>query len=119
MENIKFIKEITQYIDRPRTIIGDCVYYNLKNGNKVKMWCCISGVEVSVINKIRGAVDMVAFPFANYFRPTQCSPNAPMWTQHIDHGKWYFSDQYSHVLPQKYDFINLAKALDTYIQMYE
>jgi hypothetical protein len=37
MENIKFIKEITYYVDKPRTIIGNCVDYNFANGNKVEM----------------------------------------------------------------------------------
>lgn len=119
MENIKFIKEITYYIDKPRTIIGNCVYYNLANGNKIKMWCYELGVEVDVINKLDGKVDFVRIPFANYFAPTQCSANAPKWTQHIEHGRWYFSNVYSHVLPKKSDYINLARALNTYIEMYE
>lgn len=119
MENIKFIKEITDYVKRNRTIIGNCVYYNLDNGNKIKMWCCEFGVEVNVINKIDGKIDTVSFPFANYFEPTQCSANAPKWTQHIDHGKWYFSNMYKHVLPKERDYINLARALSTYIEMYE
>lgn len=119
MENIKFIKKMTDYVKRDRTVIGNCVYYNLANGNKVKMWCYELGVEAEVINKIDGKVDVVRFPFANYFAPTQCSPNAPKWTQHIEHGKWYFSDTYSHVLPKESDYINLAEALSTYIAMYE
>lgn len=119
MENIKFIKKITDYIERDRTIIGNCVYYNLSNGNKIKMWCYESGVKVDVINKIDGKVDTVSFPFANYFKPTQCSVGAPQWTQHIENGRWYFSNMYDHVLPKTYDYINLAKALDVYIEMYE
>lgn len=119
MENIKFIKKITEHINEDRTIIGNCVYYNLANGNKVKMWCYELGVEVNVINKIEGKVDTVKFPFANYFAPTQCSANSPKWTQHIDNGKWYFEDMYSHVLPKENDYINLAEALSTYIEMYK
>lgn len=119
MENIKFIKEITRYVNKSRTIIGNCVYYNLANGNRVKMWCDELGVETNIINKINGKVDSVDFPFANYFAPTQCSVNAPKWTQHIDRGIWYFSDSYSHVLPKESDYINLAKALEIYIEMYE
>jgi hypothetical protein len=119
MENIKFIKEITYYVDKPRTIIGNCVYYNFANGNKVKMWCYELGVRAEVINKVDGKVDSVDFPFANYFAPTQCSANAPKWTQHIEHGKWYFSNTYNHVLPKEADYVNLAKALSLYIEMYE
>lgn len=119
MENIKFIKKITDYINKDKTIIGNCVYYNLTNGNKVKMWCCEFGVDADVINKINGKIDSIRFPFSNYFAPTQCSEGAPKWTQRIEHGKWYFSDTYSHVLPKERDYINLANALKMYIEMYE
>ena len=90
MENIKFILKITDHVSGDREIIGNCVYYNLDNGNKVKLWCYECGVEAEVINKINGKVDYVRFPFANYFAPTQCSAGAPIWTQHIDNGKWRF-----------------------------
>ena len=119
MENVKFIKKITDYINRDRTIIGNCIYYNLENGNKVKMWCYELGVKADVINKVDGRVDSVDFPFANYFKPTQCSPNSPKWTQHIDRGQWYFENAYKHVLPKENDYISLAKALNMYIEMYE
>lgn len=119
MENIKFIRKITDYIKRDRIIIGNCIYYNLANGNKVKMWCYDLGVEVNVINKIDGKVDAVTFPFANYFAPTQCSANAPKWTQHIDRGQWYFENTYKHVLPKESDYVNIAEALSMYIEMYE
>lgn len=119
MENIKFIKRITSYIKRDRVIIGNCVYYNLKNGNKIKLWCYELGVEANVINKIDGKIDTVRFPFSNYFEPTQCSANAPKWTQHIDNGRWYFSEMYQHVLPKESDYNNLAEALNMYIEMYE
>ena len=118
MENIKFIKKITDYIAKDRVIVGNCIYYNLANGNKVKLWCYDLGVEAKVINKIDGQVDTVRFPFANYFAPTQCSAGAPKWTQHIDNGRWWFSEMYSHVLPKDGDYIRLAEALHTYIEMY-
>lgn len=119
MENIKFIKKITDYIAKNRVIIGNCIYYNLANGNKVKLWCYELGVEADVINKIDGKVDTVRFPFANYFKPTQCSAGAPQWTQEIEYGKWRFEASYKHVLPKESDYINLAEALITYIEMYE
>lgn len=119
MENIKFIKKITDYIDRNRTIIGNCVYYNLENGNKIKLWCYDLGVEANVINKIDGKIDTVRFPFSNYFAPTQCSPGASKWTQHIDNGHWCFENIYTHVLPKDNDYISLAEALSVYIEMYE
>jgi hypothetical protein len=83
------------------------------------MWCYDLGVVAEVINKTEGKVDGVTFPFANYFAPVQCSKDAPMWTQHIDHGKWYFEDVYAHVLPKESDYMNLAEALDEYIDMYK
>ena len=48
MENIKFIKDITLYIDKPRAIVGNCIYYNLSNGNKIKLWCEEMGVEDTI-----------------------------------------------------------------------
>lgn len=119
MENIKFIKKITDYVAKDRVIIGNCVYYNLANGNKVKMWCYEYGVRTEVINKIDGKIDSVDFPFINYFAQTQCSPNAPKWTQHISNGKWYFEDTYQHVLPKESDYMNLATALELYVAMYD
>ena len=119
MENIKFIKKITDYVSDDRTIIGNCVYYNLANGNNVKLWCDMYGVRAEVINKIDGKIDSVDFPFANYFAPTKCSTNAPEWTQHIDYGKWWFEDTYKHVLPKESDYIRLAEALNVYIEMYK
>ena len=120
MENIKFILKITDYIKGDREIIGNCVYYNLDNGNKVKLWCYDCGVEAEVINKIKGKIDFVRFPFVNYFEPTQCSPGAPKWIQHItSSGTWFFEEKYAHVLPKESDYMNLAKALGTYIEMYE
>lgn len=119
MENIKFIKQITDYVRGNRIIIGNCVYYNFANGNKTKLWCYEYGVHAEVINKIDGKIDSVDFPFANYFKPTQCSACAPQWTQHIDGGKWYFSHVYSHVLPKESDYARLAEALNMYMEMYQ
>lgn len=118
MKNIKFIKKITDYVEKDRTIIGNCVYYNLENGNKVKLWCYEQGVGAEVINKIDGKIDSVDFPFTNYFEPTQCSIGAPKWTQHIDGNEWYFERVYKHVLPKESDYMNLATALELYMTMY-
>ena len=118
MENVKFIKQITDYIEFERAILGNCVYYNSANGNKVKLWCEERSVEVKVINMFNGCIDTNSFPFANYFKPTRCSANAPSWTQRIDNGKWYFSDTYSHVLPTESDYRSIADALSTFIEMY-
>ena len=118
MKDIKFIKKITDYVMRDRVIVGNCVYYNLENGNKVKLYCYDNGVKAEVINKVNGKIDDIDFPFANYFEPTQCSANSPKWTQHIDGDKWYFENTYNHVLPKNNDYINLAVALSVYIEMY-
>ena len=120
MENIKFILKITGYVKGDREVVGNCVYYNLDNGNKVKLWCFEYGVGAEVINKINGKVDSVDFPFSHYFEAVQCSPSSPMWTQHITReGKWFFEGQYSHVLPKESDYDNLASAIETYIEMYK
>ena len=119
MENIKFIKEVARYTDRQNVIIGDCLYYNLENGNKIKMWCYDRGVMAEVINKTTGKLDCVELPFRNYFEPKQCSPGAPKWSPYIYDGKWYFSDLYNHVVPNDNDYMCLAAALETYIGMYE
>lgn len=119
MKNVKFIKKITDYVKGNRVVIGNCVYYNLENGNKVKLWCYELGVKAEVINKTDGKVDSVDFPFANYFKPTQCSANAPKWTQRIDGDKWYFENTYTHVLPKESDYMSLAGALNMFIEMYE
>jgi hypothetical protein len=100
-------------------IIGDYVYYVLGNGNRVKAYCDDTGVEMEVVNRKDGRVDRVYLPFRNYFQPTQCSPGAPTWYQHIDHGRWYFSQTYSHVLPKVSDYRNLANAMENYIKMFD
>ena len=118
-ENIKFINCITGYVHKDKIVIGDCVYYVLGNGNRVKAYCDEFGVRMEVINRKEGKVDAAYLPFKNYFQPTQCSPGAPTWYQHIEYGKWYFSDQYTHVLPKASDYRNLASAMETYMQMFD
>lgn len=119
IQNIKFINRITDEINREKVIMGNSVYYVLKNGNRVKTYCEEEGVRMEVVNKKEGKVDNAWLPFRNYFQPTQCSPGAPTWYQHINHGKWYFSEMYTHVLPKVSDYKNLAKAMETYIKMFE
>ena len=119
MANIRFIKQITSYIDRERIIVGNCIYYKLKNGNRARMWCETDGVRIKIINAKEGEVDGVFLPFMNYFQPTRCSPNAPKWYQHIDGNYWYFEKEYSHVLPKESDYTRLANAMENYIQMFE
>ena len=118
MENIKFIKRITDDISMGRTIIGNCIYYDLANGNIAKIWCEELGVEINIINSTHGKVDNVYLPFANYFEAVQCSSNSPKWHQHIDKGHWYFEESYKHVLPKNSDYMRLAKAIETYINMF-
>lgn len=120
MASIKFIKQITDYINKERIIVGNCIYYKLKNNNRVKTWCDNDGVRIKIINCKEGEVDYTFLPFKNYFEPTQCSPGAPMWYQHIEDGnRWYFEETYSHVLPKERDYKRLANAMENYIQMFE
>lgn len=79
MENIKFIRTITDFINRNRTIVGNCVYYALNNGNRIKTYCEQCGVRIEVHNKINGDIDGVYLPFTNYFAKKRCSPEAPLW----------------------------------------
>ena len=106
MENIKYMTEITQYINREQTIVGNCVYFGLANGNNICVYCNANAVEAQVINKTLGNVDRVELPFENYFSKTCTTPGAPQWTPHIDGGRWYFSESYSHVIPKPSDFNN-------------
>lgn len=119
MAHIKFLNQITEYIERDNINIGNYTYYDLNNGNRIKLYCEDNGVNIKVINKTDGEVDRVFLPFENYFKPTQCSPGAPKWTPHIENGKWYFSDTYSHVLPKENDYMNLAATIDQYIILFE
>ena len=119
IQNIKFINRITDEINREKVVMGNFVYYVLNNGNRVKTYCEEEGVRMEIVNKKEGKVDGTWLPFRNYFQPTQCSLGAPTWYQHINHGKWYFSEMYTHVLPKASDYKNLAKAMETYIKMFE
>ena len=119
MEDIRFIFTITEYIDRPRTVMGNCIYYNLANGNKVKAWCYSTGIRAEVISKTQGHIDGVDLPFYRYLSPVRCSRNAPDWTQFIDKGKWNFEDQFPHTLPSEADYRKLSAALNQYIEMFE
>ena len=118
MENIKFIDGIMQHSKRHTTgvIAGNAILYQMDNGNIAKCYCESNGVVVFIINKKEGEVDRSRFPFANYFKPKQCSPNAPKWNQTIENGKWYFS-QYAHCLPTVEDFRSIASAVDRYIDL--
>lgn len=118
MENIKFIKTITDQINREGIVAGNCIYFNLSDGNKAKTWCDELGVRIKIINRIDGEVDGVYLPFENYFNPTQCSKNAPKWYQHIDCGRWYFENQYTHVLPKEDDYKRIAEAMEKYMDIY-
>ena len=119
IQNVKFINKMTDYVDREKVVLGDMVYYVLGNGNRVKAYCEEQGVRMEVINRKEGKVDSIYLPFRSYFQPTQCSPGAPTWYQHIDNGRWYFSQSYTHVLPKVSDYKNLAKAMETYIKMFD
>lgn len=116
MENIKFIRSVMEYSSLTGTELGNFFIVPMQNGNVAKCCCEANGVRVEIVNKKEGVVDRTIFPFANYFTQKKCSPNAPMWDQHIENGKWYFQ-QYAHCLPTPQDFRQLACAVDTYIRM--
>lgn len=118
LKNVRFIRQITDYVNSERKIFGDCVYFVLENGNRVKAYCVDTGVKLEVINYKAGTVDGVYLPFSHYFAPVRCSAGAPLWHQHIDGSKWYFGDTYEHVLPKTSDYQNMAVAIEEYIAMY-
>lgn len=118
MENIKFIKRITDEISRTRIIAGNCVYYELIH-NKAKTYCDEYGVWVEIINVIHGLVDKIHFPFSHYFEPVQCSKDAPKWTQSIERdGAWRFEKMYPHVLPKNSDYKRISNAMDDYMNLF-
>lgn len=123
MENVKFIDRITMYLEtspgQRRVKVGNCIYITLQSGLNVKLYCVSNAVIAEVISKVNGKVDGIELPFANYFEPTQCSPGARKWTQYIENGRWYFSDQYPHVLPTDEDYDNLAHGIHEFISLYE
>jgi len=120
MENIRFILEISEHLSRSGEYItvGDCIYHDLGD-NRAKTFCKSDCVVIEIINRRSGIVDRVELPFANYFTPKQCSPGAPKWHQHIDNGCWHFSRQYAHVLPTRYDYENIAYAMNDYMDLFD
>ena len=125
MENIKFIRQIMSYGNKEGKEIGNYMVYDLGNGNRAKVcvnggniWGQSHGIEVTILHKLNGKIDFCYFPFSNYFQPVQCSPGAPKWYQHIENGRWYFSQMYSHVLPKSYDYENIASAVEEYMDLF-
>ena len=117
--NIKFIKAITDYMDRERTIIGNHIYYKLSNGNKIKVWCDYNGVHMQIINSTTGSIDATYLPFENYFAPVQCHEGTQLWYQHIEIDRWFFEMQYPHLVPKSSDYIKLTEAMENYIRLFE
>lgn len=100
--------------------VGDSAYIAFQNGNRAKLICRDTEIEVSIINKIGGAVDHNRFPYANYFSAKQCSPDAPKWYPYIDRdNRWYFSQMYKHVHPNSEDYRSLSNGIDEYITLFE
>lgn len=120
MKNIRFIKRITDEIQRERKIIGDCVYYTLNNKNRVKAYCLSTGVNLEIINANNGVIDSVHLPFSQYFHPVQCSPRDRLFHQSIClNNEWMFESQYEHVLPKDEDYKTIAVAMEDYIAMFD
>lgn len=118
-ENIKFIREImkcSSFKNGHGKEFGNFIYYDV-NEVIAKVWCQSDGVVARIINPKTGEVDTCIFPFANYFSKKKCSPSAPEWNQHIENGKWYFS-QYPHVLPTTNDYCRIANAVTEYIKLF-
>ena len=117
--NIKFIKEITEFVRLKRTIVGNFIYYTLDNGNRIKTWCDGYGVEMEVIHKISGKVDSIELPFSNYFKPVQCDSKSPCWYQNISHNEWQYEKRHPDLCPTDEDYENIASGIETFISLYE
>lgn len=119
IKDIKFIKTITNYLDREPTIIGNHIYYKLQNMNIIKTWCEKYGVYIQVINQAKGIIDTTFLPFDKYFKPVRCHEGTKLWYQYIDGDCWFFEGVYSHVLPKPEDYQKLCDAMENYIKMFE
>lgn len=118
MENIRFIREITTWIYKPKREMGNCIYYEIPGGTTLaKVWCESTAVVVRILDKKSGLVDEVVLPFANYFRSVCCSDGGPFWYQYITNGDWNFSG-YPHVLPTDEDYQRIAQAIYDYMYMF-
>lgn len=123
MEKRCFIEEMTDYLLEKdvmrRRFVGRCAYIPLQNGIRIKLYCSSTYVAAEAISRSCGRVDYVELPFSEYFEPKQCSQGAPKWSQHIENGKWYFSDTYPHVVPSQEDYKRLAHGMTEFIELYD
>lgn len=118
VQNIKYIKRITDEICEVRHILGNCVYYKI-GGNRVKTYCDEYGVWMEIVNPRHGLIDKIHLPFSHYFEPVQCSKDAPKWTQSIERdGTWRFEKMYPHTLPKASDYKRIAEAMDDYMELF-
>lgn len=118
MKNIRFIRDITEKIEKTRHIAGNCIYYELSE-NRAKIYCDEYGVWVEIINPKNGLIDKVHLPFSNYFAPVQFSQGAPKWTQTIGvDGCWCFENRCPHVLPKDSDYKRIALAMKNYMELF-
>lgn len=99
--------------------MGNCIYIPLESGINIKLYCISTAVVAKAISKVNGEIDSVELLFSSYFTPKQCSPNAKKWHQHIDNGRWYFTDQYQHVYPTYEDYERLAAGIEEFIDLYD
>lgn len=119
MENIRFVKEMMTYVDGVKqVVVGNCIYMQIGKYNRIKAHCESHSVILEVINIHSGKVDGVELPFSAYFEPVRCSASAPLWTQHIDRGKWNFEGQYAHILPKDADYLRIGAAITAYINLF-
>lgn len=118
MENIRFIKDMMSYVDGEKQIVGDCIYMQIGKSNRIKARCESNSVVLEIINIHSGKVDGIELPFVNYFEKVRCSKGAPLWTQHIDRGKWSFEGQYPHILPKDADYLRIGTAITAYINLF-
>ena len=103
--------------DNEFVIVGQYAFLPRKNGNNIKIGVNDNSVVCRAVSRTGGEIDMTQLYFSQYFTPKRVSPGSPWWNQHIDNGKWYFSN-YEHCLPTDDDYKAIADALDDYICLF-
>lgn len=118
MENIKFIRSIARYCDNDKTEIGNCIYFELDNGNRAKAFCNQYNVAMEIISPRSGRLDSVEIPFANYIGKRRISPASPEWYTYIERGHWYWTQQYPNLAPTDTELMRIAAAMNAYMRLF-
>lgn len=119
--NIRFIDVCTEHLPRNRHFIGNMIYIELGGCNRAKLWCEETGVNVEIINAVRGKVDGVFIPFSSCFAHSTLYPGSTPFFQHITKNgtEWNFEREYPNALPCTSDYIAISAVIFRYLQLWE